>query len=63
MNYTIPGRLHIIYRHRKLFYLTFWFWGSRYHYEKSNPFAFIWDLGEVVEHEKRRPTKRSNGKL
>lgn len=32
VNWTIPGRLHLIVRWRRLLYFTLWFRGRRYHY-------------------------------
>lgn len=31
MNYTKPGRFHLIIN-RQMIYVSFWFYGKRYHY-------------------------------
>ena len=31
MNYTWPGRFHLIWRRGSYLWITLWFWGRRYH--------------------------------
>lgn len=43
MNYCWPGVLNVMFR-RKYIWITFWYKGERYHYERGvNLWPFSWD--------------------